>query len=172
MANRDKATFPVFAVLMLLLLLAAIGFGIMMFVSERDTVTHDEEGERAIRTEDEVEVDTLAQGLTIAEYEYDPATGELSGSVMNGTNRHFVNIQIEFVYLDLDGDSAGVLRDTTRELAAGETWRFSVPVEEDEGVSRVLPGRVSGAEREVVGAEASTPRRGADTRREGTVPED
>lgn len=142
---------------MLLVLLAAIAFGIMMFTSDRDTIADDDASAR-VDTLYDTEVDTLGRRLAIAEYTFDPSAGEISGSVMNGTERHFVNVQVEFTYFDLDGDSAGVVRDTTRELQAGETWTFNLPVETEGGVSRVVPGEVSGAERETAGRQTTAPR--------------
>ncbi len=119
------------------------------------------DGEGAVSTDTlyNADIDTLGQRLTLAEYTFDPSLGEVEGSVMNGTDRHFVNVQVEFLYFDLDGDSAGVVRDTTRELLAGETWRFAIPIISEEAVSRVVPGRVTGAERQLEGAGAESPRR-------------
>ncbi|MFW5955432.1 MAG: FxLYD domain-containing protein [Rhodothermales bacterium] len=141
---------------MILLLLAAVGFGIAMFVAPRDSVT--DNGEPAATSHEEALTGRSAGQLQVAEYVFDPDLRQVSGSVMNGTDRHYVNIQVEFVLFDLEGDSAGVARDTTRELAAGETWRFNIFVE-DPDVSDVEPGQVTAAERRIEGPQAVSPPR-------------
>lgn len=157
-SNEDKATFPVFAALMLLLLAAAIFFGIMMFTADRDDP--DGPAGEPVTTEDldEERAMDLGDALRIAEYTFDPSRGEISGSVMNPSDRHFVNVQVEFVYYDLNGDSAGVASDTTREVMAGETWQFNVAIDQPEGVSRVSPGDVTATERAPTGGDGDTGR--------------
>src|SRR5690625_4018046 len=125
-----------------IMLIMILAYGLMTLVAPRASVDPDS-NERTQRMDDSIRIDTtVAPDLRPVEYEFASASRQLQGSVMNDSERWYGNVQVEFVYLDVDGDSAGVVRDTTRELAAGETWHFDIYVDEDEGVGEVLPGRV------------------------------
>lgn len=160
MAQRDRKTYYLFATLMGIMLIVIVGYGVTTFISPRDSAdqTADERAERP--TAQTLTLDESSPSdLRILEYAFDPASRQLQGSVMNDSERWYVNIQVEFVYLDVDGDSAGTVRDTTRELAAGETWRFDIFIDEADGVGEVLPGRVQGALRQMEGPAATSPLR-------------
>jgi len=158
-AQRDRKTYYLFAILMGIMLIVILAYGLMTLFAPRDSVDPTSD-DRAQRMDDSIRVDTtLTTDLRLVEYEFDSASRQLQGSVMNDSERWYVNVQVEFVYLDVDGDSAGVVRDTTRELAAGETWHFDIYVDEDEGVGEVLPGRVQGALRQMEGPAATSPQR-------------
>jgi hypothetical protein len=138
--------------------LLIIGWAVFTLVGQRETVDP-EAAEDRIPTHDDAMLDDFEGRLAIVEYRYEEADRRIAGSVVNETDYPVVNVQVEFLVRGLDGDSLTTVRDTTSELAPRETWLFRVDVPGDEAVSEVQPISAQGAQMQVGGADAVTPRR-------------
>jgi hypothetical protein len=138
--------------------LLVIGWAVFALVGQRETIDP-EAAEDRIPTHDDATLEQLEGRLEIVEYRYDEADRRIEGSVINETDYPVVNVQVEFLVRGLDGDSLTTVRDTTSELAPRETWLFRAEVPGDEAVSEVQPIRAQGAQMQVEGADAVSPRR-------------
>lgn len=158
MADRDTNTFRVLAAVVGVFVVLIVGYAVFTLVGPRDTVDPQDAADR-IPTHDDATLEEFEGRLDVAEYRYDAAARRIEGSVVNETDYPFVNVQVEFIVLDLAGDSLTAARDTTSEVAPRETWQFAITIPDGEAVSDVRPVRVTGAQRQVEGPDAIDPRR-------------
>jgi hypothetical protein len=156
--DRETNTFRILAIVVGIFVVLILAWAVFTLVGERDTVDPLAADDQ-IPTHDDARLDEFEGRLEVAEYRYESAARRVEGSVVNETDYPIVNVQVEFVVLGIEGDSLTAVRDTTSEVAPRETWQFSISVPGDEPVSDVRPVRVTGAQRQVEGAEAIAPRR-------------
>jgi hypothetical protein len=148
-ADRDKGVRITFAVALGILLLAALGTGIAFLVLSGDPEGRvpDRETDRVITGPDATGYQDAPAGLSVAEYDYDPGTRTIRGSVLNNHTYPYVNVQIEFDTVDATGSQLQPVGDMVGEIGPGEAWTFSIPVAEIEEVASVRLRSVTGTER-------------------------
>lgn len=69
----------------------------------------------------------LVPGWQFASGEY---SSEITGSVVNESDREFKSVMIEFNIYDRSGSQVGTASDTVSNLEPGKTWRFKASVYE------------------------------------------
>lgn len=158
MADPDRNTFRILAGVVGVFVVLILAWAVFNLVGQRDSIDP-QAAEDRIPTHDDATLDEFEGRLDIAEFSFNEASRQIEGSVVNETEFPVVNVQVEFVVMDLNGDSLTAVRDTTSEVAPRETWQFSISVPGDEPVSEVRPGRVSGAQRQTTGPDAISPPR-------------
>jgi hypothetical protein len=84
----------------------------------------------AIRDQDVAYAATDAEGglgLEMIDFQLDPGSSVVEGSVQNTANDPYVNVQVAFRLTDAQGNTAGIVRDTTSQINPGHTWVFRIP---------------------------------------------
>jgi hypothetical protein len=157
-ADPDRNTFRILAGVVGVFVILIVAWAVFNLVGQRESVDP-QAAEDRIPTHDDATLDQLEGRLEVVEYSFNEAMRRIEGSVMNETEYPVVNVQVEFVVLNLSGDSLTSVRDTTSEVAPRETWLFNIFVPGDEAVSTVRPVRVTGAQRQTTGPAAINPQR-------------
>lgn len=158
MADTQRIAVRLFLIVMGVALLGLIGLGVLYLAGPQEqTVTSQENLDSAVTTGSEAQrMDTLREGLHLANHQLDQGRDVVSGSVVNNSRKEaYVGVRIAFSLLDAKGKQVGTVSDTTSEVGPGETWRFNLALPADVKASQAELTKLTGGARPVKGASPS-----------------
>lgn len=141
MSNSEGAIKLWFAAVVITLLLF-VGIGIFFLAAPRAQIEAEPEDYSQVivpapPAPNDVEPEAIEpERLVVNDVLLEPAQREIEGSVMNGAEVPYVNVQVHFSLFDSTGQEVGTVGDTTSTVAPGGTWRFRLILPADVPVTR------------------------------------
>lgn len=148
MAEKGSGAIRVFFATVIVAALALVALGVYYLVGERVPV---ESPDETVTASEAGLMEEYPNRLVMIDYEYLPAQGSVSGSVLNNNPKPYVKVHVGFAVYDFDSTRVAVVRDTTSEIQPGNLWRFNIAVPSDAEVADVRQIELDGGIKDVTG---------------------
>ena len=136
MKHSEGAVKVWFAAVVITLLLF-VGIGIFYFVSPRAGLEGDSANDEVLAPEGGLGEAAADPSLVrVNNFLLEPAQREIEGSVVNGDDVPYVNVQVRFALFNSLGEEVGIVADTASVVGPGDTWLFRITLPADAAAVR------------------------------------